>query len=381
MALTALQVRNAKPGNKLSDGGGLRLDVDARGSSSWIFRFKSPLTGKERYMGLGPASDVTLAQARDAAHAARQLVRDGKDPIEHRNEQRAAVKVEAAKAVAFQPFAEQFIATHKPGWRNAKHAQQWENSLKAYVYPVIGVTPISNVTTDDVVRVLSPIWLAKRETAARVRGRIEQILNAATAKGLRVGSNPALLGILKHLLPAQKRKRFVKHHPSLPYEDMPRFWKSLAVEESDAARMLRWIILTACRYNEAHKLDAASEVKGDLWSIPAGRMKGERPHYVPLTPLALAQLPFTPVSDVALAKCIARHSKTHATTHGMRSTFRDWAGDETEAAWEVAEAAIAHATGDETEAAYRRRTALAKRRKLMNDWAGYCASAAQRRSA
>lgn len=299
------------------------------------------------------------------------MVREGKDPIEARNHRKAAAKVEAAKAITFQVFAEQFVATHKPGWKNAKHAQQWENTLKAYVYPLIGSVPVSGVGTDEVVRVLSPIWLTKRETAARIRGRIEQILNSATAQKLRTGSNPALLGILKYLLPAQKRKRFVKHHPSLPYEEMPKFWQSLASDTSDAGRMLRWIILTACRYSEAHKMEQA-EIKDDLWSIPAGRMKGERPHFVPLTPLALEQFPFRPVSDVTLANCIKRHTKSPATTHGMRSTFRDWAGDETEAAWEVAEAAIAHATGDETEAAYRRRTALVKRRKLMEEWAAFC---------
>jgi integrase len=374
MPLTALQVRKAKPGDKLSDGGGLRLDVDDRGGRSWVFRFKSPVTGKERYMGLGPASDVSLDDARKGGQKARDLIREGKDPIEHRNGQRATAKAEAAKAITFQAFAEQFVNTHKPGWKNVKHAQQWENTLKTYVYPVIGTTPVPSVTTDDVVNVLSPIWLAKRETAARIRGRIEQILDAATAKQFRTGSNPALLGILKHLLPAQKRKRFVKHHPSLPYEEMPQFWKSLAGETSDAAGMLRWIILTACRFNEARAVDVAAEVKGELWTIPANRMKAERVHFVPLTPLALAQLPFRPVSDVTLAKCIARHTEAPATTHGMRSTFRDWAGDETEAAWEVAEAAIAHTTGDETEAAYRRRTALAKRRKLMEEWAVYCMS-------
>jgi integrase len=374
VALTALQVKNARPGDRLSDGDGLRLDVDARGGRSWIFRFTSPATGKERYMGLGTASDVTLAQARDAAQAARQLIRDGKDPIAHRNEQRATVKVEAARAVSFQAFAESYVTLHKPGWKNVKHAQQWENTLKTYVYPIIGAVPVSTITTDDVVKVLEPIWLDKRETAARIRGRIEQILNAATAKGLRAGSNPAMLGILKHLLPAQRRKRFVKHHPSLPYEEMPRFWKSLASDASDAARMLRWIILTACRYGEARFMDRDAEVQNDLWSIPPNRMKAERVHYVPLTALALKQLPFRPVSDAALTKCIARHTSTKATTHGMRSTFRDWAGDETEAAWEVAEAAIAHATGSETTAAYRRRTALAKRRKLMEAWSAYCTS-------
>lgn len=371
MALTALRVKNAKPGDKLSDGGGLRLDVDPRGGRAWVFRFKSPITGKERYMGLGPASDVTLALARDAAQAARQLIREGKDPIETRNERKAAAKIEASKSITFQAFAEQFVTTHKPGWKNAKHAQQWENSLTTYVYPLIGTVSVSGVGTDEVVKVLSPIWMVKRETAARIRGRIEQILNAALAKNLRTGTNPALLGVLKHLLPAQKRKRLVKHHASLPYEEMPKFWKSLSDDASDAARMLRWIILTACRFGEAHKMNQA-EIKDDLWSIPAGRMKADRAHFVPLTSLALAQLPLRPVSDVTLAKCIRRHTNSPATTHGMRSTFRDWAGDETEAAWEVAEAAIAHATGDDTQAAYRRRTALAKRRKLMEDWAAYC---------
>lgn len=380
--LTASQVMKARPGDKLSDGGGLRLDVDPRGGCSWVFRFRSPVTGKERYMGLGSADRGQLAQARkslasarQAAEEARGLIQRDVDPIEHRNDQRTAVKVAAQKAITFQVFAEQFVGTHKPGWKNPKHAQQWENTLKTYVYPVIGATSVPDITTDDVVKVLSPIWLTKRETAARVRGRIEQIMNAAEAKKLRPqGSNPAVLAIIKHLLPAQKRKKHIKHHPSLPYEEMPQFWKSLSEDASDSARMLRWIILTACRYGEARYMDRDKEVKADLWTVPAGRMKSEREHSVPLTALALAQLPFKPVSDAALAHCIARHTKRHATTHGMRSTFRDWAGDETAHAWEVAEAAIAHATGDDTEAAYRRRTALAKRRKLMDDWAAYCMS-------
>jgi len=226
-----------------------------------------------------------------------------------------------------------------------------------------------------VLNVLRPIWDSKKETARRVRGRIEAILNAAKAEKLRTGENPALWrGHLDQVL-ARRKKSDVKHHPALPYEEMPEFWKSLASDTSDAARMLRWIILTACRFNEAADLDPAAEVKRDVWTIPANRMKGERPHVVPLTPLALAQLPFRPVSDVTLSNCIARHTNTPATTHGMRSTFRDYAGDETEAAWETAEAAIAHVVGDETEIAYRRRTSLVKRRELMTIWADYCASA------
>jgi len=377
--LTALRVKNATRGEKLSDGGGLRLDVDPRGGRSWVFRYRSPVTGKERYMGLGPAPGIndigaarrSLAEARDAADEARKLLRQGKDPIEHKNEAKAAAKSEAAKSITFQAFAEQFVETHKPGWKNAKHIQQWENSLKTYVFPMIGAKSVASIGQDDVLRVLALVWMEKKETAARVRGRIEQILNAATAKGIRTGSNPALLGIVKHLLPAQKRKQQVRHHPSLPYEEMPEFWKSLSADVSDAARMLRWIILTACRFNEAYALDVAGEVKDDLWTIPAHRMKGDRVHYVPLTALALEQLPFRRVSDVTLAKTIARHAQTPATTHGMRSTFRDWAGDETEAAWETAEHALAHAVGSETEAAYRRSTALAKRRKLMDAWSKY----------
>ncbi|MGY3603651.1 MULTISPECIES: tyrosine-type recombinase/integrase [unclassified Bradyrhizobium] len=374
MALTVKQVEHAKPGDRLGDGDGLWLFVAASGTKSWMFRFTSPTTRKAREMGLGPVTVLKLAEARDAAQQARKLVLAGKDPIEERNAQRAAVRVEAAKAITFEEFAKQYVTTHKPGWRNPKHAQQWENTLRDYAYPVIGSTPVPDVTKDDVVKVLAPIWMTKKETAARLRGRIEKIMDAAKAKDLRTGDNPALLGILRHLLPAQKRKQSVKHHPALPYEQMPKFWKSLAADTSDAARMLRWIILTACRFNEAREMDT-DEVRGDLWTIPAGRTKSEREHYVPLSALALAQLPFRPVSDVSLTKCIRRHTDSPASTHGMRSTFRDWAGDETEAAWEVAESAIAHKVGNETEQAYRRRTALEKRRKLMQEWSEYCSSA------
>jgi integrase len=373
MALTVKQVEHAKPGDRLGDGNGLWLFVAASGNRSWMFRFTSPVTRKAREMGLGPAADVKLTEARDAAQCARKLVLAGKDPIEERSSHRASVRVEAAKAISFEEFAKQYVTTHKPGWRNPKHAQQWENTLRDYVYPVIGTTPVPDVTKDDVVKILAPIWMTKKETASRIRGRIEKIMDAAKAKDLRAGDNPALLGILRHLLPKQNRKRSVKHHPSLPYEEMPKFWKSLSADASDAARMLRFIILTGCRFGEARHMAIDTEVKVDLWTVPAGRTKGEREHYVPLTALAMSQLPFRPVSDVSLTKCIRRHTDSPASTHGMRSTFRDYAGDETEAAWEVAEAAIAHRVGNETEQAYRRRDALVKRRKLMEEWSSYCA--------
>lgn len=372
MPLTALQVKNAKPGDKLTDGGGLRLDVDKTGNKSWIFRFTSPVTGKERYAGLGSASDVTLAQAREAAQDARALIRAGKDPIEHRKEQRVAAKVEASRAITFKVYAEQYISGKEAGWKNDKHRQQWRNSLRDYAHSHIGQLAIAEVDTEAVLKVLRPIWTTKKETARRVRGRIEAILSAAKAEGLRSGENPALWrGHLDQVL-ARRRKSEVKHHAALPYEEMPGFWRSLTSDTSDAARMLRWIILTAARFNEAYEMDLDAEVKGDLWTIPSVRMKAERSHAVPLTSLALEQLPFRPVSDVTLANCISRHTHMPATTHGFRSTFRDWAGDCTSFPREVAEAALAHATGDDTEAAYRRATALAKRRELMAAWATYC---------
>jgi integrase len=374
MALTALQVKNSKPGDKLSDGGGLRLDVDKNGNRSWIFRFRSPETGKERYMGFGPASDVTLAQARDAAQAARALIREGKDPIEHRNAQRAEAKVEASRAVTFRDYTERFISGREAGWKNPKHRQQWRNALRDYAHPHIGHLAVADVDTDAVLRVLRPIWTSKPETARRVRGRIEVILSAATVEGLRTGPNSALWrGHLDQVGLAHRRKSEVKHHPALPYVEMPAFWRSLVTDTSYAAQMLRFIILTAARFGEVYAMDA-SEIKGDVWIIPASRMKSERPHVVPLTAQALAQLPLRAVSDVTLTNCIARHTDTPATTHGMRSTFRDWAGDETDAARETAEAALAHAVGNGVEAAYRRGNALVKRRRLMEQWAAYCSS-------
>lgn len=371
MALTALKVKNAKPGDRLTDGDGLRLDVDAHGNASWIFRFRSPATGKDRFMGLGPARTVPLTAAREAASKARTLVRDGIDPIDARKDKRAAAKVEAARAVTFRKFADAYIDGKEAGWKNDKHRQQWRNSLRDHAYPTMGALAVADVDTEAVLGVLRPIWSTVPETARRVRGRIEMILSAAKAQGLRNGENPALWrGHLDQIL-ARRKKSSIRHHPALPYTQMPQFWRSLATDTSDGARMLRWIILTACRFNEARDM-SESEVKGDLWTIPAVRMKAERPHNVPLTALALEQLPFRPMSDVTLSKCIKRHIARPATTHGMRSTFRDWCGDMTTFPREVAEMALAHEIGDDTEAAYRRGTALAKRRELMRAWADFC---------
>lgn len=370
MALTVKQVEHAKPGDRLGDGNGLWLFVAASGTKSWMLRFTSPVTKKPREMGIGPASAVTLAEARDAAQQARKILLTGGDPIEERKHQRAAVQVEATASVMFKTYAEEYIGIHKPGWRNPKHAQQWENTMRDYVYPVIGAKPVRDVTSDDIVAILTPIWLTKKETAARIRGRIEKIMGRAIAKKVFVGPNPALLGIVGHDLPKQKRKRSVQHHPALPHDEMPRFWKSLASDTSDAAHMLRWIILTACRFGEARYMNAA-EVKGSVWEIPAGRIKGEQEHKVPLVPQAVGLLPLRIVSDVSLTKCIRRHTESPASTHGMRSTFRNWIRD-TGRDETLGELALAHAVGNETERAYARSDAFDRRRKLMQEWAEYC---------
>jgi integrase len=384
--LTALAVKNAKPGDKLGDGDGLRLDVDKNGNASWLFRFTSPTEvyekGKnkgdpqERFMGLGPLRDVGLAQARELAGAARALIRNNIDPIEHRIAERAKAKADATGAITFKVYSERFITGREAGWKNEKHRQQWRNSLRDYAYPYIGDLAVADVDTEAVLNVLRPIWNQKKETARRVRGRIEAILNAAKVEGLRTGENPALWrGHLDQVGLARRRKSDVKHHAALPYAELPTFMASLATDTSNAAAMLRFIIATVCRYNEANEMDHQSEVKDNVWTIPAIRMKAERPHAVPLTGAAMACFPVPRVSDVALSSCIKRHTSTPATCHGFRSTFRDWCGDCTEYPRELAEAALAHVLKDDTEAAYRRSTALAKRRALMNAWADYCASA------
>jgi len=372
MALTAKQVQHAKPGERLGDGNGLRLDVDRSGNASWIFRFTSPVTGRERFMGLGPLRDVSLADARDAAADARALIRQRKDPIEARRNDRAEARVEASRAITFQVYAEQFIAGREGAWKNPRHRQAWRNSLRDYVFPAIGHLPVADVDTAAVLQVLRPIWGTKTETASRVRGRIEAILSAAKVEGLRTGDNPAVWrGHIAEVLPSKRKVSKVEHHPALPYAEIPAFWRSLSADTSDAACMLRFIILTACRYGEAAGVQSGEVVK-DLWTIRAPRMKGGKAHAVPLTPLALKQLPFRPVSDVALANVIRRHTVTPATTHGFRSSFRDWAGDCTDHPRDLAEAALAHTLG-EVEKAYRRSDGLAKRRKLMEDWSTYCA--------
>jgi integrase len=323
-------------------------------------------------MGLGSASDIGLARARELASDARELVRQHRDPIEDRRGAKAAARVQETRGVTFEVYAERYVTTHEGTWKNPVHRRQWRSTLRDYVYPHMGTLAVADVDTAAVLAVLRPIWNDKPETASRVRGRIEVVLSAARAEGLRTGENPALWrGHLDHLLLSKRKVRRVKHHAALPYADMPRFFAALSADTTDAARMLRFIILTAARYSEAANMQPG-EVSGDVWRVPAHRMKAGKPHEVPLTAAARACLPLVRVSDVALANVIARHTDKAATTHGMRSAFRDWAGDCTEFPRELIEAALAHTLG-KVEAAYRRSTALAKRRELMQAWADYCA--------
>lgn len=370
--LTTTKVKAARPGDRLSDGGGLRLDVDKNGNAAWIFRFTSPVTSKERFMGLGPLSDVSLSEAREAAANARSVLRKGQDPLEQRRADRTAARVAASRSISFKAYAEQFIAAREAAWTNPTHRQQWKNTLRDYVFPRIGNMPVADVDTAAVLSVLQSIWTEKPETASRVRGRIETILAAAAAEEKRIGPNPAQWkGHIDQILPNKRKVRPVIHHAALPYDEIPAFMSSLAGDGSDSARLLRFIILTASRYSEAARWEP-EEVSGDVWTIPGARMKAGKQHSVPLTAAAIACLPLARASDVSLSNCISRHTDTPATTHGFRSCFRDWCGDCTDFPREIAEQALAHTISSATEKAYRRGTALAKRRELMQAWADYC---------
>lgn len=375
--LTTIQVRSAPPGRHV-DGLGLVLDVVPSGARSWTFVFR--WQGRRPEMGLGGFPAVSLADARAAADVARRQVRDGINPITSRPK--------SAATLSFGPFADSLLDDLEKGWKNHKHRQQWRNTLATYAAPIWN-TPVPDVTTDDVLRCLRPIWDTKAETASRVRGRIELVLSAAEAKGLRSGKNPAQWkGHLERLLP--RRKRLTRgHHAALPYKAIPEFFVRLRSRQSVSALCLEWTILTTARTGEAvgarwTEINRHTKV----WTVPKERMKSKRAHRVPLSDQAMKILDevfrYTggvgvifptidgkrPLSDMAMTMAL-RDLVPNITVHGFRSTFRDWAGDETEFPREVIEAALAHLIGDKAEAAYRRGDALEKRRSLMQAWADY----------
>jgi integrase len=396
--LSALDVsralRSAKRGNSSTtmhpDGGGLYLQAKGLTGCSWIFRYERG--GKQRYLGLGSAELVSLAEARDKALAARKLLLNGVDPIEANMAARASAALEAAMGMTFKSCAEAYIDTHKAGWRNAKHADQWGSTLKAYAYPIFGELPVSSIDVGLVMKALEPIWTAKTETASRVRGRIEAVLDWATVRGYRQGNNPARWrGHLDSLLPRRAKVQRVEHHAALPYAEMGVFMEALRQQEGVSALALEFLILTATRTSETigatwgeFDLDAAT------WTVPAERIKAGKEHRVPLSPAALlivkrlaqsnaGEFVFPggkrgrPLSNMALLKLLERMGRADLTVHGFRSSFRDWAAERTNFPREVAEMALAHAVSDKVEAAYRRGDLFQKRRQLMEGWAKFCA--------
>jgi integrase len=382
------------------DGAGLYLQVAPSGARSWVFRFE--LNGRERAMGLGSARLVFLAAARELARECRaQLVR-GVDPIAARKARRNAQQLEAAKAVSFREWSERYLEMHKAGWRNAKHAAQWRSTLAAYAYPIFGGVSVADVDTAVVVKALQPIWLAKHETATRVRQRIEAILDAAKAMNFRAGDNPARWrGHLKNLLPRRGKAPQAGHHAALPFDELPDFMAKLREQRGTAAAALEFTILTAARTGETIA-GCWSEIDFDdaVWTVPADRIKGGKEHRVPLSAPAVEilrrlqrQQQDAParddkfvfrsdrrrkhLSNMAMLALLERMGRDDITTHGFRSTFRDWAAERTNFPAEVAEMALAHVVGDKVEAAYRRGDLFEKRRRLMDAWAKFCNSPAR----
>lgn len=392
--LSAAKVRTAGAG-RYGDGNGLYLLVRESGAGrlarAWVLRYRMP-GGRMREMGLGSADLFPLADTRQRAAELMRKVKLGTDPLSERD----AAKAEAGLGKTFSDVADAYIAAHEAGWRNQKHRQQWKNTLATYVFPVIGNLPVASVDTGAVTSILEPLWREKTETASRIRGRIESVLDYATARGWRSGDNPARWrGHLDNLLPATSKVARVVHHAALPWQEIGAFMAQLKLQDGVAPWALRFCILTAARTGEAvgatwAEIDMAQKV----WTIPAERMKAGKEHRVPLSAGAmdvLAQMeqvrtdqsPVAPVfpggkagrplSNMSLLMLLRRMERPDLTAHGFRSTFRDWAGEATNYPREVAEAALAHSIRDATEAAYRRGDALEKRRALMEDWAGFCA--------
>lgn len=381
------------------DGDGLFLEVKGA-RAYWVFRFM--LAGKRRDMGLGGAAGpgaVSLAEARERAAEALKLARSGSDPLQHRAGIEAAAKAAAqaaqARAKTFDDVAALYLAAHEAGWRNPKHRAQWKMTLKEYAGPHMGDMPVAEIETAHITAALRPLWETKPETATRLRGRIEAVLDFATVHGWRDGANPARWrGHLDKVFPRRAKVRAVKHHAALPWQEVGAFVTALTAREGVSVDALAFCILTAARSGEVlgarwPEIDLAAQV----WTVPADRMKAGREHRVPLSVGAFATLQRMaklredyspnalvfpgqkqgrPLSVMAMTMVLRRMDCGHLTVHGFRSAFRDWAGETTTHAREVVEAALAHRTGDKVEQAYARGDLFTKRRALMNDWASFC---------
>jgi integrase len=382
--LTALQVSRAKAPGMYADGRGLYLAVTTAGARSWVYRFM--LRGCSREMGLGSLTAVTLAEARRKATEARRLRAAGADPLEAKRAERAAAAVATAKTVTFREAAAAYVEAHRAGWRNAKHAGQWETTLSQYAYPVIGALPVCAIDTGLVVKVLEPLWTTKTETASRLRGRIESVLDWAKVRGYRDGENPARWkGHLANALPPPRKIKKIARLSALPYGEVPALMSAIRARDGVAMRALEFLILTAARSGEVlgapwGEIDL---VKG-TWTIPAERMKAGREHRVPLSTRAAAILrdipdrigPVfsrhgVPLGHGAIATALGR---SDVTVHGFRSTFRDWAAEQTNVPREIAELSLAHKISTAAEAAYQRSDLLDKRRRLMDAWGAFCSA-------
>ena len=387
--LSALKVVRVMRRGMYNDGGNLYLRVAPSGSKQWVFRYK--LNGKQHDMGLGGLDTFTLKEARERARELRKQKYAGTDPIAARRAAQMQARLERAKAVTFEECAEAYIEAHQDGWKNSKHREQWRATLQTYAYPMLGRLSVQAIDTGLVTKVIEPIWKTKTETASRVRGRIEAVLDWAAARGFRQGENPARWrGHLENLLPRKSKVAPVEHHAALPYNELPAFIAELRAQKGISARALEFAILTAARTNEAlgatwDEIDLAEKV----WIIPPERIKAGRPHRIALSTAAFdivsqmrqvqsGRFVFPgaksdqPLSNMALLMLLRRLRHEDLTVHGFRSSFADWAAERTAYPDEVRQMALAHSVSDKVEAAYRRGDLFEKRRALGQAWADFC---------
>jgi len=393
---TALFVKHIKRPGKFPDGGNLYLKVrkstrkirtDAV-TKSWLFRYSR--FGKDTWLGLGPYPDVTLSEARDLATRERKKVRQGIDPLTEKRARQSAARTAHENMLSFAECAELYVESQAPGWSNPKHVEQWRSTLKNLAGPIIGHLSVDQIDTALIMRCIEPIWTTKTETASRLRGRIESVLDWSTVRGYRKGDNPARWrGHLDKLLPRPSQVARVKHHAALPFTDIGAFMGKIRADTGVASRALEFTILTAARTNEVVRAEWSEVDLGrKIWIVPAERMKSKREHRVPLSAAALSTLEavrgrsniyvfpghkrHSHLSNAAMMQVLKRVGHSDITVHGFRSTFRDWCAESTNYSSDVAEMALAHALRDKTEAAYRRGDLFEKRARLMTDWAGYC---------
>ena len=392
--LSAKRVARLKAEGRYHDADvrGLYLQISASGARSWLLRYE--VLGTERMMGLGSAQEFSLAQARERAREARRQLADGKDPLQAKREAKAAAKLVAARRLTFREAAQQYHHQHLSSWRSIAHAKQWARSLEVFAFPVVGDMDVATLSTPDILRTVEPLWQERTVTADRVRNRIESVIDWCVVRGHRpAGTNPARWrGHLDQVLPAVRKVAKPQHHAAIAYSELPAFMAELRLQKGIAATALQFTVLTAARAGEVlgakwSEIDLANKV----WTIPAERMKRPKEHRVPLAPQALELLrnvarednnPYvfigmrsgSGLSGMVFFRLLQRMKRADVTTHGFRSAFSDWAYETTVHSNHTIEISLAHAVGNDVEKAYRRGDMIAKRVRLMTDWAKFCAS-------